>query len=181
LQDATRVFSQPRLRVIELNQGDRLKAVHEALKRQGLPGVNGLTPGTSIKLAMPNATSGGETFLTFFKPHLINFAQNVAQFNAAEYWQDGSVWIQFKPSVAGKYLFDFTIDNDAKLGNAPFEYTFLGLSNSVNQTVQMPNTHEHKISHVTFLVDVADTQKQGFIFYSGYGWTFYQCEITPFK
>jgi hypothetical protein len=180
LQDATRVLSQPRLRITELNQADRLKAVNEALKRQGWPILNNLSPGAAIKLAMPNAASG-ETFLTFFKPHLINFAQNVAEFNDTEGWQDGSVWIQFKPPAPGKYLVDFSIDNHAVLGSAPFEYSLLGLTNSANQTMQIPNTHEHKISHATFVVDIADTQKQGFIFYSRYGWTFYQCEITSLK
>lgn len=180
-QDASRVFSQPRLRVTQLNQVDKLRVINESLKRQGLPTVNGLTPGASITLAMPNAASGGETYLSFFKPHVINFATNVTQFTASANWAEGSLWVHFKPAAPGKYLLDFTVDNDSMLGNGTIEYTLLGLDNSLKQTLQMPGLHEHKISHVTFVVEVADTQKKGFVLYSGYGWTFYQCEITPFK
>jgi hypothetical protein len=181
LQETTRVLNQPRLRVIELNPADRLRAVNEALKKRGLPTTTGLTPGATIKLAMPNATSGGETYLSFFKPHIIDFSHNVAQFNASQSWIEGSLLLNFKPTAPGKYLLDFTVENNITLGNLTIEFTLLSTNNSLKQTFQMPGSHEHKISHITFLVDIADTQKTGFVLSSDYGWKFYQCEITPFK
>src|SRR5690349_21353687 len=86
MQDSVRMLNQPRLRITELNQADKLKVINEALKKRGLPTTNNLTPGTTVKLSLSNAASGGETFLFCFEPHILNFASNVAQFNSSDTW-----------------------------------------------------------------------------------------------
>ena len=90
------------------------------------------------------------------------------------------MFVHFKPPAPGKYLLDFTVENDLMLAEAPIQYTLL-TGASLKQTSQMLGSHEHKISHVTFLVDFTDTQQKPLALYSDYGWTFYQCEISQVK
>jgi hypothetical protein len=178
-QDAALILNTRRVGVASRGADEKTKAVSEALKQKGLPVPQSLTPGAPVTLTMAAARSG-EAHLLLFKPLSVNFSKGAAQFNGAANWSEGSLWVVFTPAAPGRYLFDFALDENATLGKT-VEYNFFSLDGAIKQTSQTIPAAGHAVSQVSFLVELPDAKPRTFIFHADNGYTFYQCEITPFK
>jgi hypothetical protein len=176
IQEASRIMSTTKIRVTDLPQTEKIKLIGDALRKRSLPVPSGLSPGVPLKLSITNATNGSETYLHLFKPQGVNFHTNSASFSRTQFWQDGSLWMVVKPVAAGKYFFDFAVKNT---GVGTIQYNILaGDANTAAASVpDVVNTG----SHLIFLFDFPDTKPKFFILYANLGWSFYQCEITPYK
>jgi hypothetical protein len=176
IQETSRIMNTSKIRVTDLPQTEKIRLISDALKKRNLPVPNGLSPGASLKLSITNATSGSETYLHLFEPHGVNFHTDSASFSGTQFWQDGSLWMVVKPAAPGKYFFDFAIKTTG-IGTA--QYTVL--TGDANTAAAAIPDIVNAGSHLTFLFDFPDTKPKFFILYANLGWSFYQCEITPYK
>lgn len=171
--DAGKLFSREKLRLPNLNPADKLKIVNEQLKDKGMTTVNSLSP--AIKITTVNPKPSEQNYLIYFKPWNAMVIGDSVQFSGAKSFMDSSLGVVFKPSAPGTYLFDLSVK---KIG--AMEFTVLTLDGKTNQTLKYPSSGE-KYAHITFLVEVPNTEQRAVLVYADSDWSFWDVEISQAK
>lgn len=133
--------------------------------------TNKPAPATAVTLSVMKPVAGPETYLQFFAPRSVRFNTGSAEFNAAEFWQDGSVWVFYQPDAPGKHRLDCEV---GKSGAGDFTLTVPDWAGKVAPAPVKPVPPTRAV----FTFELPDAGRRAFILQANVRWTFKGCEVT---
>ncbi|HEV2860618.1 MAG TPA: hypothetical protein VGX48_06410 [Pyrinomonadaceae bacterium] len=136
--------------------------------------TNNPAPGPPVALSVRKPFIDAETYLHFIAPRAVRFNTGSAEFNATEFWQDGSVWVFFKPDAPGKHQLDCEVE---KSGAGDFTLTVPDWAGKVAPAPVKPVPPTRAV----FTFELADAKARAFILHANARWTFKGCEVTRLK
>ncbi len=168
--EAAKVLTRQNIRIAPLDDSEKLESINESLQEKNLPKATGTTP--SVRLSAANPILSDENRLGYFKPWNVLVNGNSVQFSEAKYFGDSSLYVGFKPPAAGNYFLDLSV---AKYSGTKFTVFTMDGKNLITQNYpQAPD----KYTHITFVLNFADTSSQGITILADQGWEFFDCEIS---
>lgn len=145
-----------------------------APKRPAPVVTNKPAPGPAVTLSVMKPVSGPETYLQLFAPRVVHFNTGSAEFNATEFWQDGSVWVFYKPDAPGKHQLDCEV---VKSGAGDFTLTVPDWAGKIAPAPVKPVPPTRAV----FTFELPDANRRAFILQANARWTFKGCEITRLR
>jgi hypothetical protein len=172
-QDNAKIFNRERVQIAALSQNDKLQIINDALKEKGFPKASILM--SPLKLSTMNPKPNAENFLMYFKPWNAMVIGDSVQFSGAKSWDESSLAISFKSTLAGNYLFDLSVKKIEEMS-----FTIFTIDGKNQQTVKYPQT-KSDYAHITFMLNFAETKQQAIFILADKDWSFFDCEISQIK